>query len=132
MQVAESVKYGFNNTSFTARNKALNIALSVYSFINFHKIRCPDVYYYQNVFNFDVCKGVKSFGTQLRKYTVYCKTAMKANRPDKSNRFPLMHLCKTPDRAAWVKYLTKKVFLQPLTNFFSLQMMIRAHWAKKI
>ena len=76
----EFVKYGFNNTSFTATNKASNIALSVSLFINFHKLRCPVVYNYLNlhVFNFGVCKGVKRFGKQSRNYTVYSKTAIKA------------------------------------------------------
>ena len=33
MKVEEFVKYGFNNTSFTAANKASNIAISVCSVI---------------------------------------------------------------------------------------------------
>ena len=41
MKVAEFVKYGFNNTSFTVTNKASNMAMSVSLFINFHKLRCP-------------------------------------------------------------------------------------------
>ena len=44
MKVAEFIKFGFNNISFTARNKASNIALSVSLFTNFHKLRCPVVY----------------------------------------------------------------------------------------
>ena len=59
MKVAEFVKYGFNNTSFTVMNKASNIALSVSLFINFHKLRCPIVYNYRNLFNFDVLKVLK-------------------------------------------------------------------------
>ena len=62
MKVAEFVKYGFNNYSFTATNKASNIALSVSLFINFHKLGFPAVYNYRNLFNFGVCKGVKRFG----------------------------------------------------------------------
>ena len=78
MKVAEFVKYGFNNTSFTATNKASNIGLSVSLFINFHKRRCPVVYNYQHLFNFGVCKGVKRFGKQSRNYTVYSESAIKA------------------------------------------------------
>ena len=62
MKVVEFIKYGFNNTSFTATNKASNIALSVSLFINFHKLRCSVVHNYRNLFNFGVCKGVKRFG----------------------------------------------------------------------
>ena len=47
MKVAEFLKYGFNNTSFTETNKASNIALYVSLFINFHKLRCPVVYNYR-------------------------------------------------------------------------------------
>ena len=71
MKVAELVKYGFNNTSFTVKNKASNIVMSL--FINFHKLRYPVDYNYQNLFNFGVCKGVKRFGKQSRNYTVYSK-----------------------------------------------------------
>ena len=46
MKVAVLVKYGFNNTSFTAINKASNIAMSVSLFINFLKLRCPIVFNY--------------------------------------------------------------------------------------
>ena len=83
MKVAESVKHGFNNTSFTATNKASNIALFVSLFINFHKLRCPVVYNYQNSFNFGVCKGVKRFGKQSKNYIVYSESAIKGNRVDK-------------------------------------------------
>ena len=83
MKVAVFVKYGFNNTSFTAANKASNIDMSVSLFINFHKLTCPIIYNYQIFFNFSVCKGVKSFGKQLRYYTVYSKPGIKANRVDK-------------------------------------------------
>ena len=48
MKVVEFVKYGFNNTFFTVMNKASNIAMSVYLFINFHKLRCTMVYNYRN------------------------------------------------------------------------------------
>ena len=41
IKVAQLVKYGFNNTAFNATNKALDIAVSVSLFINFHKLRCP-------------------------------------------------------------------------------------------
>ena len=41
MKVAEIVKNGFNNTSFTVTNKASNMALAVSRFINIHKLRCP-------------------------------------------------------------------------------------------
>ena len=40
MKVAEIVKNSFNNTSSTATKKASNMAMSVYRFINIHKIRC--------------------------------------------------------------------------------------------
>ena len=83
MKVAEFVKYGFNNTSFTATNKASNIALSVSLFINFHKLRCPVVYNYLNLFNFGVCKGVKRFGKQSRNYTAVFQNRDKGNRVDK-------------------------------------------------
>ena len=39
MKVAEIVKNGFNNTSFTATKKASNLAMSVSGFINFHKLK---------------------------------------------------------------------------------------------
>ena len=77
-KVAEFIKYGFNNTSFTATNKALNISLFVSLFIYFHKLRCPVVYNSWNLFNFGVCKGVKRFGKQSRNYTLYSKTVIKA------------------------------------------------------
>ena len=47
---------------------------------------------------------VKSFGKQSGNYTVYSKAATKANRVDKQYQFPLIYLCKTPDKAALVKY----------------------------
>ena len=84
MKVAVLVKYGFNNTSFTAINKASNIAMSVSLFINFLKLRCPIVLIiYWNLFNSGVCKGVKSFGKQSRYYSVYSKPMIKANLVDK-------------------------------------------------
>ena len=64
MRVAEFVKYGFNNTSFAATNKASNLAVSLSLFVNFHTLRYPVVYKNRNLFNFGVCKGVKSFGKQ--------------------------------------------------------------------
>ena len=42
------------------------------------KSLCPIVYNYWNLFNFGVCKGVKRFGKQSRKYTVYSETVIKA------------------------------------------------------
>ena len=77
MKIADFLKYGFDNTSFTATHKASNIALSVSLFINFHKLGCPVVYNYRNLFNFGFCKGVKRFGKQSRNYTVYSETAIK-------------------------------------------------------
>ena len=73
-------------------------------FIHFHKLRYPVDYNYRNLFNFGVCKGVKRFGKQSRYYTVYSKTVIKANHVDKQYQFPLIYLCKTPDKAALVKY----------------------------
>ena len=40
MNFAEFVKNGFENTCFTATNKALNTAMSVSLFNSFHKLRC--------------------------------------------------------------------------------------------
>ena len=40
MNFAEFVKNGFENTCFTATNKALNTAMSVSIFNSFHKLRC--------------------------------------------------------------------------------------------
>ena len=45
MNVAEIVKNGFNNTSFTATKKASNMAMSVSS-INIHKQRCHMIHNY--------------------------------------------------------------------------------------
>ena len=39
MKVAEIVKNGFNNTSFTATKKASNMAMSVSGFINIHELK---------------------------------------------------------------------------------------------
>ena len=75
-------------------NKASIVAMPVSSFNNFHKLS-PVVYNYRNLFNFGVCKGVKSFGKQLRNYTVYSKTAIKTDCVDKKYRLPLIYLCKT-------------------------------------
>ena len=46
MKVADIVKNGFDNTSFTVTNKASNIAMSVSRFINIHKLRCPILHNY--------------------------------------------------------------------------------------
>ena len=46
MKVAEIVKNGFNNTSFTVTNKASNLAMSVSQFINIHKLKCPIIHNY--------------------------------------------------------------------------------------
>ena len=48
MKVAEFVKYGFDNTFFTVTNKALNMAMSLPLFINFHKLRCPVIHNHRN------------------------------------------------------------------------------------
>ena len=40
MNFAEYVKNGFENTCFTATNKALNTVMSVSLFNSFHKLRC--------------------------------------------------------------------------------------------
>ena len=95
MKVAEFVKYSFNNTSFSETNKALDTSVSVSLFINFHKLKCPVIYHYLNLFNFGVFKGVENFGKQSRNYTVYSKTAIKTYHVDKPYRFPLVYMCKT-------------------------------------
>ena len=64
MNVAEFVKNGFENTCFTAKNKASNTALSVSLFISFHKLRCVMIHNSSYLYYFRVCKGVKSFGKQ--------------------------------------------------------------------
>ena len=46
MKVAEIVKNGFNNTSFTVTNKASNMAMIVSRFINIHNLRCPMIHNY--------------------------------------------------------------------------------------
>ena len=46
MKVAEIVKNNFNNTSFTATKKALNMAISVSRNINIHKLRCHMIHNY--------------------------------------------------------------------------------------
>ena len=46
MKVAEIVKNGFNNTSFTATKKASNVAMSVSRFNNIHKLRCHMIHNY--------------------------------------------------------------------------------------
>ena len=99
MKAMEFVKYGFNITSFTATNKASNRSMS----INFHKIRCPVNYNYWNLFNCSVYKDVKIFSKQSKNYTVYSKTGIKTNHVDGRFEFPLIYLCKTPDKAALVQ-----------------------------
>ena len=74
MKVAEFVKYGFNNTSFTVTNKASNMAMSVSLLINFHKLSCPVI---QNYRNYTISVFVKVLKVLVRNYTVYSKTAMK-------------------------------------------------------
>ena len=46
MKVAEIIKNGFNNTSFTATKKASNMAMSVSRFINIYKLRCQITHNY--------------------------------------------------------------------------------------
>ena len=46
MEIAEIIKNGSNNTSFTVTNKASNMAMSVSPFINIHKLRCPTIHNY--------------------------------------------------------------------------------------
>ena len=46
MKVAEIVKNGFNNTSFTATKKTSYTAMSVSHFINIHKLRCHMIHNY--------------------------------------------------------------------------------------
>ena len=41
MEVTECDKYGYNNTTLTAENKASNMAMSGSLFINVHKLRSP-------------------------------------------------------------------------------------------
>ena len=62
MNFAEFVKNGFENTCFTATNKALNTAMSVSLFNSFHKLRCLMIHNSSLLYFFGVCKGVKSFG----------------------------------------------------------------------
>ena len=64
MKVAEIVKKGFNNTSFTATKKASNMAISVSRFIIIHKLRCHIILQLLLLYYFGVCKGGKSFGKQ--------------------------------------------------------------------
>ena len=46
MKVAEILKNGFNNTSFTTTKKASNVAMYVSPFINIHKIGCHMIHNY--------------------------------------------------------------------------------------
>ena len=46
MKVAEIVKNGFNNTSFTVVKKTSNMAMSVSRFINIHKLTCHMIHNY--------------------------------------------------------------------------------------
>ena len=48
MKSAEFVKYGFNNTSFTATNKASNMVMFVSLFIHFHNLRCHVIHKHRN------------------------------------------------------------------------------------
>ena len=64
MNFAEFVKNGFENTCFTATNKALNMAMSVSLFNSFHHLRCLMIHNSSQLYYFGVCKGVKSFGEQ--------------------------------------------------------------------
>ena len=61
MEVVE-IKNGINNTSFTVKNKASNMAMTVSLFINIHKQKCPMILNYR--YYIGVCKGVQSFGEQ--------------------------------------------------------------------
>ena len=83
MKVAEIVKNGFNNTSFTATKKASNMAMSVSRLINIHKTKTSYDSQLLLLYYFGVCKGIKSFSKQWRNYAVYSKTAVKVNRVDK-------------------------------------------------
>ena len=64
MKVAEILKNGFYNTSFTLMNKASNIAMSVSRFINIHKIKCSMIHNLLLLYYFDVFKVVISLGKQ--------------------------------------------------------------------
>ena len=46
MKVAEIFKNGFIKTSLTAAKEASNMAMSVFRFINIHKIRCHMIHNY--------------------------------------------------------------------------------------
>ena len=56
MKVAEYVKYGFNNISFTVTNKASNIAVCLFIFINLNALLFIIIGIYSSSV---VCKGVK-------------------------------------------------------------------------
>ena len=62
MNFADIVKNGFENTCFTATNKALSTVISVSFFNSFHKLRCLMNHNSSLLYYFCVCKGVKSFG----------------------------------------------------------------------
>ena len=47
MKVAEIVKNGFNNTSFTVMNKASIMVMPVSGFINIHKLRYHMIHNYR-------------------------------------------------------------------------------------
>ena len=63
MKVAEIVKNGFNNISFTATKKASNMAMSVSRFINIHKLRCHMIHNYC-YYTISVFVNVLRFGKQ--------------------------------------------------------------------
>ena len=64
MKVVE-IKNGIKNTSFTVKNKASNMAMTVSLFISIHKLKCPMILNYRYyIVYLGVCKGVESFGKQ--------------------------------------------------------------------
>ena len=64
MKVAEFIKHGFNNTSFTVTNKASNMAMSVSLIINFLKLRCLVVHNKHDYSISVFVKVLKVFGKQ--------------------------------------------------------------------
>ena len=64
MNFAEFFKNDFENTCFTATNKALNTAMSVSLFNSFYTLRCLMIHNSSQLYYFGVCKGVESFGKQ--------------------------------------------------------------------
>ena len=59
MNFAEFVKNGFENTCFTATNKALNTAMSVSLFNSFHTLRCLMIHNSSQLYYFGVVKVLK-------------------------------------------------------------------------